>query len=153
MTLPANAVPFGDRLPNSDEKAAADQLRSIIASKATGGASVTLDLVTDDGTTAPVLLSPAMSDLLMNLLRQLSQGNAVTLLPVGEMLTTQQAADLLNVSRPYLIKLINEKELGCEMVGRHRRLKAIDVFEYKKQMQKQQDEALDRIAEVDGEFI
>lgn len=153
MTMPASAVPFGDRLPTNDERSAADQLRRIIAARASDGSDVELDLVDADGKTAPVVLSPALSGLLMNLLRQLSMGNAVTLMPVGEMLTTQQAADLLNVSRPYLIKLIDRGELACEMVGRHRRLKAIDVFEYKRSMQQKQDAALDEIAAADGEFI
>lgn len=153
MTLPATAIPFGDRLPDDDERAVADQLRRIIASRAEAGKRVELDLVDAAGETAHVALSPALSDLLMNLLRELSKGNAVTLLPVGEMLTTQQAADLLNVSRPYLTKLIDRGELNCEMVGRHRRISAIDVFRYKAQMQRRQDAALDEIAAADGEFI
>ena len=61
------------------------------------------------------------------------------------MLTTQQAADLLDVSRPYLIKLIEKGDIAHSMVGRHRRVKAEDVFAYKSARDKARAEALDEL--------
>ena len=83
-----------------------------------------------------------MSDRFLELLRYIGSGDAVTLLPSQQMLTTQQAADLLNVSRPYLIKLIEKGDIPYSMVGRHRRLKAEDVFAYKSTRGKARAEAL-----------
>ena len=59
------------------------------------------------------------------------------------MLTTQQAADLLNMSRPYLIRLIEKGDVAHSMVGRHRRLKAEDVFAYKAERDKIRSKAMD----------
>lgn len=84
-----------------------------------------------------------MSDLFLELLRHIGSGDAVTLVPIQQMLTTQQAADLLNMSRPYLIRLIEKGDIPHSMVGRHRRLKAEDVFAYKAARDKIRSKAMD----------
>ncbi len=61
----------------------------------------------------------------------MAQGNAVTILPLHAELTTQQAADLLNVSRPFFIKLLSEEKIPHKKVGRHRRIAARDVMAFK----------------------
>ena len=65
----------------------------------------------------------------------------------GKTLTTQQVADLLNVSRPYVIKLIEEKKLKSHSVGTHRRIDEIDAIEFRKKMRNEQSDALDQLAE------
>ncbi|HVS38592.1 MAG TPA: helix-turn-helix domain-containing protein [Gemmataceae bacterium] len=85
--------------------------------------------------------------LLMDLLQHLASGKAVTLVPHDVELTTQEAAALLNVSRPYLIGLLEARKIPCRMVGKHRRIKADDLFRYKKQEEEERAKVLAELAE------
>jgi excisionase family DNA binding protein len=151
MTLPAYAEELGGRLPSDTEKASANQLRTILAAHAAG--DTTLRLVDEQKQTKEITLGPALSALLMELLRHIGKGNAVTLVPVHEMLTTQQAADVLNVSRPFLISLLDKGLVPYDTVGRHRRIKADDLFAYKRTRDNKRREALAGLAELDGEQL
>ncbi len=70
--------------------------------------------------------------LLKDAVRNLTQGRSLVLIPEEEQLTTQQAAALLGVSRPFLIRLLDAGEMPFSLVGRHRRIKVSDVIEYAK---------------------
>ena len=98
-------------------------------------------------------LAPAVAETLTAVLEHFKAGRAVTIVPVGATLTTQQAADLLNVSRPYLIKLIDEGELSASKVGRHRRLEAPEVLAYKRGMEAKRGRALDDLMAEDADSI
>ena len=76
-------------------------------------------------------LSASLVKLMSDLFSIVARGETVTFMPLARQLTTQEAADLLNVSRPFLIKLIDQGVLTCEMVGTHRRLALMDVLAYK----------------------
>ncbi|KQO53603.1 MULTISPECIES: helix-turn-helix domain-containing protein [unclassified Methylobacterium] len=151
MTLPSSAVRIGKRLPSAQEKAAANQLRQVIAKQASG--EVEISVVTDGGKPVGVTLTPGLSDILMELLRHIGSGDAVTILPVNQMLTTKQAADILNVSRPFLVGLIDKGEIPHTLVGRHRRVKADDLFAYKNSRAATRSSALEELAEIDAELI
>lgn len=151
MTLPAFAQELGGRLPSERERAAANQLRTLLAAQAAGDA--TLRVLDDERRPAEVTLTPALSALLMEVLRHVGRGDAVTLVPVQQMLTTQQAADILNVSRPYLVALLEGGEIPFSTVGRHRRIRAEDLFAYKRVRDRKRGKALADLAEADSDLL
>ena len=81
--------------------------------------------------------------LLVDLLTNMAEGNAVTLMPIHAELTTQQAADLVGISRPYLIKLLENGEIKYHMVGTHRRIFFQDLKNYMDKNKKAREETLD----------
>lgn len=94
-----------------------------------------------------LILPRAALDLLRKLLAEMAQGNAVTIVPVHAELTTQEAADMLNVSRPYLVKLLTEEQIPYTMVGSHRRVRLRDLLAYKQQQDERSRDALENLAE------
>ncbi|MFN8733770.1 MAG: helix-turn-helix domain-containing protein [Hyphomonadaceae bacterium] len=152
MTMPAYAQELGSRLPSANERAVANNLRQILAAHAQGGTTLRLQQSVDQPPTE-VTLTPGLSALLIELLRHLGQGDAVTLVPISQQLTTQQAADILNVSRPFLINILERGDLPFERVGRHRRIKAEDLFEYKRSRDGRRSQALDALAAIDAELL
>lgn len=91
--------------------------------------SVSLSLSGEEDVTAEVPVD--VLDLLILVLAQAASGNAVAVSPVKRELTTQQAADLLNVSRPYLVKLLDQRRIPFRRVGNRRRLLLSDVMAFK----------------------
>ncbi len=144
---------FGGRLPTQIESATADQLRQIIASQAKEGEDTKLTVMRGEGGAETITLSPALTESLMNLLRLVSGRQGFQMIPLSAELTTQQAADLLNVSRPYLIKLLEADDIPYATVGRHRRIKAEDLFAYKARRDAERDEALSELAKMDAELL
>lgn len=84
--------------------------------------------------------------LLGEILRHYRSGRAVVVVPETQELTTQQAADLLGVSRPYLVRLLDEGKIPFHKVGTHRRVLFADLMHYKKRRNEQRHELLSQIA-------
>ena len=86
--------------------------------------------------------------------RFIANGEAVTLVPFGAELSTQQAAEMLKVSRPFLVKLIETRQIPHHKVGTHRRVRAEDVLAYRQRRDRTLNAALSRLArlkqEIDG---
>ena len=77
-------------------------------------------------------LSPAMADVLARVARAMQQGLAVTVAPQGTRLTTQEAADMLGISRSTLVRMLEAGEIPFEKIRRHRRLYLADVLEFQR---------------------
>jgi excisionase family DNA binding protein len=100
----------------------------------------------------PVVLPAGAVHLLGVLLTELAKGNAVTVMPHHAELTTQEAADLLNVSRPHLIALLESGKLPYHRVGTHRRVRFADLMTYKRARDTESEAALSELAALSQEL-
>lgn len=99
-----------------------------------------------------LILPRVAIELLREILADMSQGNAVSIVPLKAELTTQQAADYLNVSRPYLVGLLDAGEISHTKVGTHRRIKFEDLVAHKKKMHKKSISAMNTLMELSQEY-
>lgn len=93
-----------------------------------------------------VTLPPELRTLLADVVKTMRRGQAVTLAPIGQQLTTQEAADLLGISRPTLIKLLEQDRIPYVTPGRHRRLRLSDVLAFRELRQAEQRQTLKDLA-------
>ena len=100
-------------------------------------------IVTGDGVRHD--LTPGLAELLVQIVGALSEGQGVTVVPRQRLLTTQEAADLLNISRPTLIKRLEAGDLSFEMRGRHRRVRLDDLLAYQEALRVRRAEVLDEM--------
>jgi excisionase family DNA binding protein len=134
---------------------AEDTLRAREVSRALEAhlADQTLSLQVTGGREVTALELPQLAaDLLVEILKQMAQGNAVSVVPAEAEITTQQAANILNVSRPYLVGMIQKGILPARMVGNQHRLPLKDVLAYKQENQAKRRAALDELAALDQEL-
>lgn len=108
--------------------------------------------VRKDGTTTEVELPPALGQLVLDVLTHVALGEMVTFIPYGAELTTKEAADLLNVSRPFLVKLLESGEIPFHKVGSHRRIQSDELLAYKANRDQDRKSALKKLQNLGQEF-
>lgn len=152
--MPGLAVPRSVKPGEVDEETARRALRRIsdyMARNPDGlpeEVQVHVEVGDDD-----VLVVPRQAvELFAHILTHLAAGRGVTIIANHTMLTTQQAADRLNVSRPYLIKLLEEGEIPYEMVGTHRRIKFEELMAYKQRDDARRRKAVDELTALGQEL-
>lgn len=128
-------------MPTDQEQPAIRALASALV-----GDEPAAHVVTKDGASIP--LPASVFRLLQDILAMMRNGLAVQLVPFHQELTTQEAAELLNVSRPYLIKLLEQGKLPYRMVGTHRRIRFGDVMVYRGQIAAEREAALEEMASI-----
>jgi excisionase family DNA binding protein len=138
------SLTFPAYIPQDDDAQLSQASGRILATQI-NHAAPQLKLIEPDGTEQTVILPAAAYRLLVDVLTQMSQGNAVTLIPIHAELTTQEAADLLNVSRPYLIKQIEAGKIPHHKIGRHRRIRFNDLIAYKERVDADRAQAIDEL--------
>ena len=82
----------------------------------------------------------------------MARGDSITVVPVGQELTTQQAADMLNVSRQYLVRLLNDGRIPHTKTGKHRRVQIEDVLAFKERRDRERRSGLDELTRLSEEF-
>jgi excisionase family DNA binding protein len=119
-------------LTTADVLLAKESLLRLSQYPGTGAADLRIQIQSDEQPGEEIILPLSAFRLLKDILAQMAQGHAVTLLPVRAELTTQQAADLLNVSRPFLIGLLEGGQIPFRLVGQHRRVRLDDLMTYRR---------------------
>lgn len=140
-------------LPPESDVQLARRSRAVLAACLQAEQLPTLKLVAADGREQVVNLPSAALHVLLEALAQMAQGRAIAplgryanaALPIEDELTTQQAADLLNVSRPYLIRLLEAGTLPFRKVGTHRRIPAAALRDYKQAIDAKRYQVLDEL--------
>ena len=143
-----NTHSYSYALPSAEEVAIArDSGQALSACLITRGKTQRIEVFDAKGASHPLQLPVSALRLLVNVLAEIGEGNAVSIIPIHAELTTQDAADLLNVSRPFLVQLLERGEIPFHKTGKHRRVRYQDVIAYKDRIDAERSKVLDALAE------
>ncbi|AOY95369.1 DNA-binding protein [Cupriavidus sp. USMAA2-4] len=127
-------------------QAAVQGQRALAAYLATQVETQRIQIFDDKNQAHQVELPTSALRLLVDILAELAGGNAVKVVPVHAELTTQEAADLLNVSRPHLVKLLEDGALPFHRAGKHRRVRFSDLMQFKAARDQASEQAMAELA-------
>ena len=140
-----------ERSPFQGGCRASTRVRAAVGSFGSSRRPLTLQ-VRDAGREKTIELPAGAVKLLQAILEDMASGRAVTIVPQNAQLTTQQAADFLNVSRPFLVQLLEQKKLPFRLVGTHRRVRFEDVLRFRETIDADRRKMLDQLAAEAQEF-
>jgi len=132
-------------LPTAQEAEEA-KITSRALSKYAHNERLHLKIASNNNESEDLILPGYAINLLLAMLTEMSKGNAITVMPIHAELSTQETAELLNVSRPHLVNLLEQGKIPFRKVGTHRRVLANDVFDYKQRIDEARFKALDDLA-------
>ena len=135
------------QLPSDEQESEIARLSKQVLSRHTKADQPLTLKVIDAEQEDPIQLPAGAVAMLMDILGAMAAGQGITLIPEKAELTTGQAADVLNVSRPYLVKLLEAGEIPFHKVGKHRRVLMEDVIRYKEASDRERETALDQLVE------
>lgn len=138
-------------LPSEAEATIAKETSRVLASHIRKSKPLRLRLI-DDPAKETLKIPASVARMLVHILEEMARGNAVTLIPVHAELTTQQAADMLNISRPSLIQLLDEGKIEFRRIGTHRRVRFEALMVYKRHADAARRAVLEELAAYDQEI-
>jgi excisionase family DNA binding protein len=139
------------QIPSDDERVQARDAARQLARLVPEGERP-LRLVAEGDGRESISIPPGAVRLFLDALTQLGQGRAVTIAPGKSVLTTEEVADYLNVSRPYVVKLIESGRLPARSVGTQLHVSHADLVRFDEEDRKAQRAALDELARIDQEL-
>lgn len=138
-------------LPSEAEAVVAKETSRVLASRLKPAKPLRLRML-DDPAKGTVEIPASAVRMLIHILEEMARGNAVTLIPVHAELTTQESADLLQISRPSLIRLLDEGTIEFRRVGTHRRVRLEALMAYKRRADADRRAALAQLAAYDQQL-
>ncbi|MBG3012081.1 excisionase family DNA-binding protein [Proteus faecis] len=141
------------KLPSAEEialaKLGSQELSAVM--EINGGAQ-RINVIDKLGKTHEVMIPSNALNMMIEVLTQLGQGNSVSITPIHAELTTQEGADMLNMSRPTFIKLLDSKEIPFNRTGNRRKVAYADLMEYKNRLEENRLAALAELSALDQEM-
>lgn len=141
-----------ERYPSQTEREAAENAVSMIARALQKHKTFLPVSFQVEDTVAALELPASVGHLLLDVLSHVAKGEMIHLVPYGSDLTTQEAADLLKVSRPFLVKLLDRGAMPFHRVGKHRRVRSEDLFAYMERRDGARSSALKKLQSLGQEF-
>jgi len=142
-----NSTAISATLPSAEDVALARESGRLLSTVLqTRAHTQQIDFHDEKGGVRTLSVPTSALRLLLDVLTEIGQGNAVSIVPIHAELTTQETADVLNVSRPFLVQLLEKGEIPFHKIGTHRRVRYQDVIDYKKRLDQQRRKALDGLA-------
>jgi len=139
-------------LPSEADAVLAKETSRVLASHIRNSDPMELRIPDDPSPEGMVKLPLSAARMLVRILEEMARGNAVTLIPVHAELTTQEAAEMLNISRPSLIQILEEGKIDYRRVGTHRRVRFEGLMKYKRNAEAARRAALEELAAYDQEI-
>lgn len=144
---------FQQKLPSSEEAALARLSSQELSAVLETRAEIQKVTMTDrQGVVHNMDIPVNALRLLIDVLTELGDGNSVKLIPIGSEMTTQEAADMLNISRPTLIRILDNDEIPYHRTGNRRKLRYTDVVAYRERTRAARISALDELSALDQEL-